>query len=353
MKLYALIILLFLLLAAGCGDHGIVGPEPSAVPDVRGVYILNEGNYGDVEGARVTFYAPDADTVYRSIVEITNSGAHLGSTADDIALFRGKLYILMSGSERLMVLAASDHQIKMVADYPGATPHSMLIDSARSCIYITQLYKNSLLVVDLQTLQVLDTIVVGMNPQDMALRNGRLFVCNSGYGADNTITVINPDTRNVVETLRVGAGPTGIVAGSDGRLWVACSGNAYAAQPLPGSVYMIDAATMAVGDSVVFAEPLGGTIAAAPGGYVYVIGSSTSYYGGPIHRIAVASKGVTLNFISGTFYGAGIDDQSGDLYVADTKNFTSSGEVSIYTEGGVLKKRFVAERGPSQFLFKR
>jgi YVTN family beta-propeller protein len=323
------------------------------IPAVAGVYVLNEGNYGDVAGARLSLYLPSKDTVYRSLYEDANGGAHLGSTGDDFALFRGKIYVLMSGSERLAVLSAANHQLLQEAFYPGSTPHSMLIDSTRNRIYLTQLFKNGVLFVNLQTLQVTDSVSVGQNPQDMALVNGKLFVCNSGYGADNTVTVINPDTRSVVTTIRVGAGPSGIVLGSDQKLWVACAGNAFGTPALPGGLYRIDPSTNTLVDSIAFAETLGGAIVATTDGYLYVIGSSASYFGGPIHRIQIASRLVTMNFVAGTYYGAGIDDATGDLYLGDAKSFASSGEVSIYTRTGVLKKTFVAERGPSLFLFKR
>jgi YVTN family beta-propeller protein len=354
MKYPSVAVLFLFLLFAGC----IKNPsEPdsanTSIPAAAGVYVLNEGNFGDVAGARLSLYVPSTDTVYRSIVEAANGGAHLGSTGDDFTLFRGKIYVLMSGSERLVIISATDHRILQDAFYPGSTPHSLLIDSTRNVIYVTRLYKNSVLFVNLQTLQVADSVAVGQNPQDMALVNGKLFVCNSGYGADNSVTVIDPDARSVVTTLRVGAGPSGVVLGSDGKLWVACAGNALGTPAIPGGVYRINPATNTVVDSISFVEPLGGTVVASTDGYVYVIGSSASYFGGPVHRISITSQTVMMNFVPGTYYGAGVDDATGDLYLADAKAFAASGEVSIYTRTGMLKKTFVAERGPSLFQFKR
>jgi YVTN family beta-propeller protein len=326
---------------------------PLAIPDVPGVYVLNEGNFGDNTSARLSFYVAQTDTVYRSVLEASDNGAHLGSTADDFALVGGKLYVLMSGSEKLIVLSSHTHRNQQEAVYSGATPHSLLVDSLRSRIYMTELYKNSILVVDLQSLQVLDSIAVGFNPQEMLLNGGKVFVCNSGYGADNTVSVINPDSRTVVATIRVGVGPSAIVAASDGKLWVACTGNAFSSPVVPGGLYVIDPAPLAVIDSVMFTEALGERVAASADGYLYVIGSSSSFFGGPIHRVAASTKAVTLSFVAGTYYGLGVDAENGDVYVADAKSFAAPGEVSIYTSAGTLKKTFIAERGPSQFLFKR
>jgi DNA-binding beta-propeller fold protein YncE len=323
------------------------------IPPAAGVYVLNEGNYGDVAGARLSLYIPATDTVFRSIVEDANGGAHLGSTGDDFTLFRGNIYVLMSGSERLVVLSGTDHHILRDVYYPGSTPHSMLIDSSRNLIYLTRLFKNSILLVNLQTLQVADSLAVGQNPMDMVLSDGKLFVCNSGYGADRTLSVIDPGIPAVVAAIQVGAGASGIVKGSDGKLWVACTGDAFSVPARPGSVYRINPSTHVLEDSILFAQPLGGTVVASADGYLYVIGSSSSYFGGPVHRISIATLAVTPDYVAGSFYGAGVDDANGDLYLADAKSFSAAGVVSIYTRNGTLKHSFVAERGPSLFLFKR
>jgi len=348
------LLVLSLVLVAGC----VEGPTPPEfisqnIPAATGVYVLNEGNYGDAQGGRLSLYVPSTDSVYRSVVEAANGGAHLGSTADDFAMFRGKLYILMSGSERLVVLSASTHAMLQDVYFPGDVPHALLIDSIRGNIYVTRLYKSSLLVVDLQSLTVKDSIRVGQNPMELALTGDRLFVCNSGYGYDNTVSVINLESHTVETTLRVGAGPSGIALGSDGLLWVACTGNAYATPQVPGAVFRINPTARVVTDSIVFSEPLAGTMSASIKGYIYVIGSSTSYFGGPIHRITVSTSAVGLNYIAGTFYGVGSDDATGDIYVADARSFDSQGSVAIYTDAGVLKRSFLAERGPSAFLFRR
>jgi YVTN family beta-propeller protein len=354
MKMSALLLLFGCILSSGCIKNPS-GPDTTnqSVPAASGVFVLNEGNYGDVEGGRLSLYVPATDTVYHSLVEGANGGAHLGSTADDFALFRGRLYVLMSGSERLVILSAATYAIEQEAYFPGDAPHSMVIDSVRNVIYITRLFKSSVLIVNLQTLHTEDSVVVGQNPLEMLLAGNRLFVCNSGYGSDNRISVINADARSVESSIAVGFGPSGIVRGSDGMLWVACTGNAYSVPASPGAVYRINPGTKAIADSVKFAEPLGGTIAASADGYIYFVGTSSSYYGGPIHRIAISSIGVVQNFVQGTFYGIGVDEATGDLFLADAKSFTSAGVVSIYTASGVLKKTFVAERGPSMFIFRR
>jgi len=351
---------LFLLLGLSAGLTSCTkdpsGPDDSTggVPAAKGVYVLHEGNYGDPSGARLALYDLALDTVYTDVCEKANQGLHLGSTGDDMVLFRDKLYVLMSGSENLVVLGLPDHRVVQSAYYPGWVPHAMVLDSVRGRIYVTRLFKNSVMALDLATLVVLDSVGVDANPQEMALVGDNLYVCNSGYGAANTVSVLSPSPLTVRGSLRVGAGPTGIVRAGDGALWVACTGNAYATPALPGSVFKIDPASRTVQDSILFTDALWGSIAAGNDGAVYVLGvSAGSFYGGPVHRIQTSSKAVLQSAIAGTFYALAVDQASGDLYCADAKSFTSLGEVRSYSSSLVPKKVKQVERGPAVFAFAR
>ncbi|MBP1658347.1 MAG: beta-propeller repeat-containing protein [Bacteroidetes bacterium] len=331
------------------------GPDElsNILPVAKGVYVLHEGNYGDASGARLALYDLVLDTVYTDIVERANSGLHLGSTGDDMVLFRDKIYVLMSGSENVVVLSRPGHQVLQSVYYPGSVPHAMVIDSVRRRIYVTRLYKNSIIALDLTTLAVVDSVTVGANPQEMALVGDDLYVCNSGYGLANTVSILSVSPLATRGTLRVGAGPTGIVRSDDGALWVSCTGNPYGTPSLPGGVYKIDPATRTVQDSILFTEALWGSIAAGDGA-VYVLGVTPgSYYGGPVHRIQTASKTLAQSVIAGTFYAIAADRASGDLYLADAKSFGAQGEVRSYTSALTVKKVMQVQRGPAVFAFAR
>lgn len=353
--LAGLLIVVMGLLIVSCKKDP-TGPDVplSVLPGARGVYILHEGNYGDAAGARLSLYDFERDSVITDIVESANQGTHLGSTGDDLKLYRNELFALMSGSENLVVLNTATHAILRSAYFPGWVPHALAIDSARGRIYVTQLYKNAVGVVDLTTLVPVDSFAAGANPQEMLIKEAHLFVCNSGYGGARSVTVYDLATRKVATTLTIGLGPTGIVAGSDDRVWVACTGNAYAMPPVPGSLYKINSTTLSVEDSVIFGGPLWGAIDASTDGYLYVLGVTPgSFYGGPVHRVRISSKTVTPDFIPGTFYGLAVDGVTGDVYLADARGFAAAGEVRVFTRGGAAKRTAAVQRGPAVFVFRQ
>jgi len=331
------------------------GPQQVVAPPsvLKAVYILNEGNFGDPTGARLSLYDIDRETVYTDIYEAANNNAHLGSIGDDMKIANGKAYIVMSGSENLNVIGLDNHMLLQTASFPGAAPHDLLIDAARNKAFVTRLYTSSILVLNLPTLAIIDSIRVGENPQGLALDGSNLFVCNSGYGASKTLTIVDARADTVRKTLTLADGPTNAVLAPGGKLWVACTGNAFGTPATRGKVFIINTSTLAVEDSITFTENLWGSIAMGVDGFVYILGVAPgSFYGGPLHRISLATKSVLLKFIDGVFYGIAVDDISGDLYLTDAKNFSTNGEVLVFSTTGTLKKRFAAQRGPSVIAFK-
>jgi len=119
-------------------------------------------------------------------------------------------------------------------------------------------------------------------------------------------------------------------------------------------VYRINPTTLSVEDSLVLSTPLWGTIDASPDGELYILGVTPgSYYGGPVHRITISSKTLLQEFIPGTFYGLAVDGVTGDVYLADARDFAAAGEMRIFTRGGVAKRALALQRGPAVFVFKR
>jgi hypothetical protein len=354
MKLYYIALASLVLLASCTKDPAGPDDAVAALPAAQGVYILHEGNFGDPSGARLALYDITRDTVSLDVVEGANGGQHLGSTGDDMLIFRDRLYTVMSGSENIVVLSLTDHHIVQSAYYSGTVPHALALDSVRGRLYATGLYGNAVMAVDLTTLKLVDSVSVGANPQEMLLVGNDLYVCNSGYGSDNRVSVLSVSPLALVKTIPVGAGPTGITRTSDGSIVVACTGNPYGIPVVPGSIYTIDAATRTVRDSVVMTEPLWGSISSGLHGEVYVLGvTSGSYYGGPVHRFVLSTRTVTASVVPGTFYGMAIDAASGDMYLADAKSFASQGEVRIVSSAFTAKRTLLVERCPSVFAFKR
>jgi YVTN family beta-propeller protein len=340
------------LLGISCADDPASPTPPPPAATSNAAYVLNEGQFGDPSGARLTLYDIDRDTVYPDVFESANGGAHLGSLGDDIVVREKKAYIVMSGSHDLKVISTTDHRLLQSATYPGATPHDVAVSDDVTRVFVTMLFSDSILSIDPATLAVRRGIRVGPNPQGLALAGSRLFVANSGFGSGNTVSVVNIQTEEVLKTIDLSDGPTGVAFAPNGTVWVACTGNPYLAVPTPGRVYVIDGSTLTVIDSVRFDGQLFGPIALSADGHAYVLGvTQGSFYGGPVHRISIATRQLALNHVAGTYYAISAEPISGNLYLADVKSFAGEGEISIVTPSGTLLRKFTAQRGPGKIAF--
>lgn len=350
-----LLTVLLLLVLAGCKNDPVIPPDGLIVPRVvKAVYVLNEGDFSDPTGARLTVYDVEKDTVYRDVFEAANNGTHLGNVGDDMKFYNGKAYIVMSGSRNLIVMNLSTHRKELEVSFPGSAVHDLLIDSVRSRLYVTRLFSSSVYVLNLSSLALIDSITVGANPQGMALSGNKVFICNSGYGSDSTVTVVDATTLRAVATIPLADGPTSAAIASDGNVWVVCTGNAFAPVPTKGKIFILDPTTLTKTDSIAFTENLWGSLVVSQDGYAYVLGTTSgSFFGGPVHRVSVSSKTVAFNFIAGTYYGLAYDDVAREIYVSDVREFSGNGEVKIYTNAGALRKTFFAQKGPAVFGFKR
>lgn len=342
-----------LLVSGACRDNPSAPLEAVGVlPEIgNAVYVLNEGNYSDPTGARLSVYDVDRDTVYRDVFELANNGQHLGSTGDDLKLYRGKAYILMSHSENIDVISLQTHQLVRSVTFPGSIPREMLIDSVRNRLYVSRTNSGAVYVLDPSTLGIMNSITVGNNPLGMALKGSHLFVCNSGYGLDRTVSVIDVNADTVAATLQLSDGPSSAAVSPDGRVWVACSGNQFGTPPTNGKIFIINPTSLALEDSIVFSQSIWGTIVMGTNGYAYSI-AAAGFYGGPLYRISITSKVVQTDFIPDTSYAMAVDEASGNIYVADAKHFNEDGIVSVYSSAGVLQKQFGTQRGPGTIALK-
>jgi hypothetical protein len=103
---------------------------------------------------------------------------------------------------------------------------------------------------------------------------------------------------------------------------------------------------------VLFDGPLFGPIALGEDGNAWVLGVTPgSYYGGPVHRISMSTRQLTLNFVQGTFYAIASEPGSANVYLADAMGFTGAGEITVVAPSGLVQKRFSAQRGPGKFAF--
>ncbi|CUT04951.1 YncE family protein [Candidatus Kryptobacter tengchongensis] len=327
----------------GCKKSETISEE---VPVLRGVYVLNEGNFGR-NNSTLSYYVPDSNRVYEDVFSQVN-GRELGDTGNDIVMSidGGKVYIVVNNSDKIEVIASKTHKSLATILLPQASPYKITLYANKG--YVTNLYRNAVTVIDLTTHSVLvDTIRVGHNPTGIYAFNNKIYVANSGFGYGKTVSVIDPSTDRVIKTIVVGDGPDAFAPDAMGRLWVLCYGS-YGNWQDPnddtdGKLFAIDVKTDLVVDSIL--------IGGHPSRLLIVDDFAYTIKDGNIMRINLKTKDKNENFIQGNFYSLGFDPLNRLLYCSDAKDYVQKGEVYIYDLSGKFVKKFQAGIIPSSFAF--
>jgi YVTN family beta-propeller protein len=337
--------LLFLLVisAVSCTkDEVPVGETPEVT---RGVYVLNEGNF-NANNTTLTYYSFQTQTPVTDFYFNAN-GRGLGDTGNDMILYGGKLYIVMNVSSYVEVAGAND--AKSLKRIPLETSSGVkrmprFVVGYKNKVFVSS-YDGTVAVIDTTSLEVEKYIQVGSNPENMVVSGENLYVVNSGGlnpVFDSTVSVIDLASLTEVDKITVGVNPAFITADEDGYLYVACTGNYF---DIPASLVKVKASTKEIVKS---ADTAVGKIFYHDG-LLYATGG---YFGSPHLRTLHTDdfSQTRDNFITdGTIvsipYGVKIDEENGDVYLTDVKDFSSSGEVFCFDKNGRKKFSFSVAPG--------
>jgi YVTN family beta-propeller protein len=345
-------LLIIALLAAGCTKEDPTAPPQENPLVTSGVYILNEGGFTK-SNASLSVFLPDSHKVYADVFFAANNRS-LGDVGNDIVFHNNKAYIVMNNSHRIEVISMSTHASLATIPVPGNSPFKMVIVNA-SKGYITNLYKGTVTAFDPSTYAIIkENITVGANPQGIIAAAGKVFVCNSGYGADSTISVIDPAKDSVIATIRVTASPTDIAVDADGELIVVSYGVGSYPDPTkesPGAITVIDPNTLTVKATILL--PL------ATYGHPSELTLSKYGYGFTVVKNGIlkfdtrTNSVLSQNFIPATPYAIAVDDATERLYTGDARDFNSNGILRVYSKTGSPVDSATVGIIPGTIVFKR
>lgn len=329
-------------------DNSENDPQPQPVAERKGVYVLAEGLF-NANNSSLTYFDYDNNTLVQDrFKEANNRG--LGDTANDIAVYGSKMYLIVNVSSTVEVVdaktAKSIRQIDMKNDGVGRQPRYIVFDKNKA--YISS-YDGTVAVLDTASLQIEKYIQVGRNPEQMALSNGKLYVANSGGldypNYDKTISVVDLATHTEVKKIEVVMNPRILAADSYGDVYVISTGN-YA--DVKSHLSIIDSQT----DVVRSTEPFSGGSMVIHEDIAYITAS-----GGKLKTYNVKTEQLEKdNFIADgtvvkTMYGVSVDELSGEVFITDAKNYVTQGEVICFDKDG--NKKYVIQTGinPNKVVF--
>ena len=363
MRKHPLLFIALLLLISCRKDVEVFMNEDTSVDDpsqngFAGFYLLNEGNMGSNKST-LDYFDFTTGTFQRNIYAAVNPTVpkQLGDVGNDIAIYGNRLYAVINASNKIEVMDARTARRIGQIEIPNCRyikfdKGSAYITSYAGPIEINPNYaqKGYVAKVDTATLAVVDKCIVGYQPDNLEITNGKIYVANSGgyMGAGNTdkyertVSVIDLATFKEEKRIDVAYNLHHIKADKRGDLWVTSRGDY---KQLPSRLYFIDKAQQKVTDTL----PVAVSNYFLDGDSLYMYSTEWSYitYSNVITYGIVNTRTreiVTRSFITdGTDkeieipYGIVVHPVTKDIYVTDAGNYVSPGMLYCFTKEGKRK----------------
>jgi YVTN family beta-propeller protein len=350
----ALALVLLLQAFTGCRTSP-TEPSGTTPPSTTGVYVVNEGNY-QRGNSSLTVYLPDSNKAYQDVFALAN-GRNLGDTGNDIVIYGGKAYIVVNGSQKIEVISLTGYKSVGTLTIPGKRgPYRLaILNDAKA--FVTNISDTSVTEFNPSTLQITtDRIKVGNNPMGIVGANGKVYVCNSGFGYDSTVTVLNATTGGLIKTVFVGDSPSEIGVGPNNEVIVKCDGKSDYSDPTrdtPGSILKINC-----DNDVIVAKAMLPLVTYGHPGRMTISNKGIGYFQSKTGIIKFSYSGAGLSiggtpFAAVAGYGLAYDDATDKLYVSDAKDYAQPGDVYVFDVDGRQKAKFQAGVIPGAIAFKR
>ena len=334
-------------------------PLPTLQPGSEGYFVVNEGGFGN-SNTSISFYDRNANTMTNDVFAKKN-GRPLGDQAQSLTVLDGKAYVVVQHSAKIEVIDADDFSSLNTISSGVESPRYFLPIGLHKA-YVSDWgdgFTGSVKVINLDNMTVTKAIAVGKGPNEMVLKDGKVYVANTGgFDNDHTISVIDTAVDDLTAIIKVGDNPNSLRFDKDGNLWVLSAGK-FAYNP-DFTVDVANSTKSTISKIVNGIETTRLSIdgIAYPGAAHLNInkdGDKLFYiFNGAIYSMSTdASTTPVASFIGDKyFYGLAVDPFTDDVIACEAPDFSSPGTVYTYNSAGQLSKTFEVGIAPNGIGFK-
>ncbi|MES2375637.1 MAG: DUF5074 domain-containing protein [Bacteroidota bacterium] len=344
-KLYNLFIALaFVTVLASCHKDKTAPTPDTPTAERAGVYVLNQGGIGK-NNSTLTYYDYTTKALTPDFFIAANT-TKLGDTGNDLGIWGSKMYIVVNNSNLVYITTAKT--AKILKTITLNQPRSVVFYKANA--FVTS-YNGTVSVIDTASMAITKTITVGSSPEQMVIANGKLYVANSG-GLDypnfaNTVSVIDLTSLTETKKVTVIANPIAVTTDTYDNVYVLSLGDY---NTVLAGMTIIDDKT-----DIVKSKP---TVSLGYNVPIYAQGDFI-YYPTADNKIAVynakTQTSSSANFITDgtvitTPYAISGDVLTGEIFVADAKDYSSSGTVTAFDKNGKKEYSIVTGISPGKIV---
>lgn len=340
---------------------------PSDPQSVEGFFLVNEGNMGSNK-CTIDHFDARTGSYFRNIYPERNPDVvkELGDVGNDIGIYGNRLYVVVNCSNFVEVMNVHTAEHIGSVTIPNCRYIVFNGDKAYVSSYAgpVQIDPNArpgkVVEIDLETLQITREVVVGYQPEEMVINNGRLYVANSGGyrfpNYDRTVSVVDLQSFQVVNTIDVAINLHRMEIDKQGRIYVSSRGDYYG---VGSDIYVIDSHTEKVTGKLGIAA----SEMCMDDNRLYTISTEWNYNAGK-NQISYAvydtekQEIVSRSFITdGTEkeitlpYGLAVNPETKEIYVCDATNYVTPGYLYCFSPAGKFQWKVRTGDIPAHIAF--
>ncbi len=347
-----------LFFMASCDDMHDKERKQSIVSEtsVTAIYVLSEGLF-NLNNSTLAYYNFEPVKLTSDLFLSMNKRG-LGDTANDMAAYGAKLYIVVNVSSQVEVVdLATGQSIKRIPMFTDSevARQPRYIDFDKGNAYVCS-FDGTLVRIDTASLSITGIVKCGRNPDGLCMANNKIYVTNSGGldypNYDNTVSVIDAATFTETKKITVGINPSRIHADSEGDVYLVSRGN-YG--DIPYKFQKINSKTDELEQTFDDIQALNFTIHNDTA-YIYNFDFNTQSSWIKVFdckkEVIISNSFIADQTSLTTPYGIDVNPVNGDVYITDAKNFIVWGDVLCFDNKGKLKFK-IEELGlnPNKTLF--
>ncbi|MXN92761.1 T9SS type A sorting domain-containing protein [Flavobacterium sp. Sd200] len=315
-----------------------------------GIFVLNEGGAGSYN-ASVSFI--QNGTVTNSLLATNDLETTLGNVGQSMGFYGDNTYIVLNMSNKVEVV--NKVTLEHVATIDAGLNNPRFIAFSNGKAFVTN-WGNGLddnddyvAVIDTATNTIETNIATAVGVERIEEINGKLYVAHQGgYGYGNSISVIDPVSLAVEQTITVGDVPNSMVV-KDGFLYVLCGGKPmWAPQETFGEIDKIDLSTNTVVSLIETPLQHPQHLKGGEGNYVYYA-IDEEVFKADVTAEQLPSEPIFSLGAQGVYGIYGMDVIDNVVYVADAGNYVSPGQVYVYDANGAPLANYTVGVIPNSF----
>lgn len=372
-KTLFLLVSLLSMTIVSCSDDD--SPQESDKPiispteNIKGIYVMCEGNWGS-NNASIDYLNLATLEYTQNIFTKSNPEVvmGLGDTSSDMQINGNQLWVVVNNSNKVEVLSVETCKRIAKIDISNCRYVTFHNDYAYISSYVGPMANDNVQLgtiykIDTRDFHKADSVVVGYQPEEMAIVDNKLYVaCSGGYRYpvyDRVITAVDLTSFKKITDIDVELNLHRLRKDSHNQLWVTSRGNysdigpslTWLTPDKTGNMSVAGKIDIAVSDMCI----VGDSLYYIGVEWDYATNSNNISYG--IINTLTHKKVTTTIFNNDAFknievpYGIMVNPKERDFYITDAKNYISSGKLYHFSaEGTLLWEQWTSDI-PSKMAF--